>query len=64
MGRLSKKCQQEYALICKQERENIKGKFMSYIFRKYEAIILNKVLQEFKADVLMYDGFIRPCEAQ
>lgn len=61
MPQLMEKCPDEYKIIKKSEKKNIKGKFMSYICRKYESIILNKVCENYEADVLMYDGFMIKC---
>ena len=58
MPKLIKVFPTEYKIIRNREKDNIKGKFISYICRKYESIILNLVRKEFPADVLMYDGFM------
>jgi len=62
MTQLIKKCPEEYKIISKKEKNNINGKFISYICRKHESIILNKVTETFKADILMYDGFMIKCD--
>jgi len=58
MPKLIKVFPNEYKIIRNREKDNIKGKFISYICRKYESIILNLVTKEFPADVLMFDGFM------
>ncbi len=62
MTQLIKKCTEEYKIISKKEKDNINGKFISYICRKHESLILNKVTETFKADILMYDGFMIKCD--
>ena len=62
MKQLIKKFPEEYKIICKREKDNINGKFISYICSKQESIILNKVNETFKADILMYDGFMIKCD--
>lgn len=62
MTQFIKKFPEEYKIISKKEKDNIKGKLMSYVYRKYESIILNKVTETFKADILMFDGFMIKCD--
>mgnify|MGYP003656956087 CR=1 FL=1 len=62
MKQLIKKCPEEYNIIKQKEKDNINGKFISYICRKHESIILNKVNEIFNADILMYDGFMIKCD--
>ena len=62
MKRLQKIEMEEYKFICTSEKKNIGGKFLSHLGRKYESIILEKVINQFECDVKMFDGFLIRCE--
>ena len=49
---------EEYDYIKNNYDKNIGGNLMSYIYRKYETIIMKKVHTEFKANVSSFDGFM------
>jgi len=62
MEQLTHHYKEEFLIIKETENDNVKGKFMSYICRKYEAIILEEVENTFEMDIKMYDGFMIQCD--
>ena len=54
---------EEYKNFCRTNKGNLKGKFISYLCRNEEALILDKVNEKYEISVLMFDGFMIAVDA-
>ena len=58
MNKIIEVMKEEFETFCRTNKGNLKGKFMSYLCRNEEALILDKVNEKYEISVLMYDGFM------
>ena len=62
MNKIIEVMKDEYENFCRTNKGNLRGKFMSFLCRNEEALILDKVNEKYEISVLMYDGFMIECE--